>query len=142
MTEARGFSEAEREAMKARAEELKAERGGKKKAEAAQACLDKIAELPEPDRTIAERIHAIVMTTAPHLAPRTWYGMPAYADAAGKVVCFLKPASKFETRYATFGFEEAAAIDDGTMFPTSWGITDLTDDDVALLEGLVKRATD
>jgi uncharacterized protein YdhG (YjbR/CyaY superfamily) len=139
-TSAGGFTEAERAAMKERAEELKAEKGGKKKAQQAQACLDKIAELPEPDRALAERIHAIVMDVAPLLQPKTWYGMPAYANADGKNVVFFQPASKFDVRYATLGFEEAAAIDEGTMWPTAWAITDLTEDDVEFVRALVKRA--
>jgi uncharacterized protein YdhG (YjbR/CyaY superfamily) len=135
-----GFSDAERAAMKERAEELKLEgRGGKKKAEEAEACLAKIAEMSQPDRGIAERIHAIVAAVAPELDPKTWYGMPAYARD-GKVVCFFKPAEKFESRYATFGFEDPANIDEGTMWPTSFGLTDLTEGDSRKIEALVKQA--
>lgn len=140
MPEAKGFTDAEREAMKARAEELKAERGGKKKADNAKACLDAIDKMPEPEKTFAERIHAVVTANAPDLAPKTWYGMPAYANAKGKVVCYFQAASKFESRYSTFGFDEAADLDEGTMWPTSWAITDLTEDDVAMIERLVKKA--
>ena len=139
-TTAPEFSEAEKAAMKDRAAELKAAgKGGRKKAAEAEACVAKIAELSQPDRGIAERIHAIVTSAAPELDPKTWYGMPAYA-LDGKVVCFFKPAEKFGSRYATFGFEDRAAIDDGTMWPTSFGLTDLTDDDARLLEALVRRA--
>ncbi len=135
-----GFSAAERAAMKDRAEELKASgRGGKKKAEEANACLAKIAEMPQPDRQRAERIHAVVTSTAPELSPKTWYGMPAYAKE-GKIVCFFKPAEKFGTRYATLGFEDPANLDDGTMWPTSYAVTDLTEADVKTIEKLVKRA--
>ncbi|GAA3697660.1 DUF1801 domain-containing protein [Arthrobacter ginkgonis] len=137
---ATGFSEAERAAVKERAEELRAEgRGGKKKADDLQSVLDKIAEMPEPDRTLAERIHAIVSAAAPELAPKTWYGMPAYARD-GKVVCFFQAAAKFEARYATLGFNDPANLDEGTMWPTSFAITDLTDADVKKIEELVRRA--
>jgi uncharacterized protein YdhG (YjbR/CyaY superfamily) len=137
---ATGFTEAERAAMKERAEELRAEgRGGKKKADDLQSVLDKIAEMPEPDRTLAERIHAIVSTAAPELAPKTWYGMPAYARD-GKVVCFFQAAAKFEARYATLGFNDPANLDEGTMWPTSFAITDLADADVKKIEELVRRA--
>ena len=137
---ATGFSEAERAAMKERADELRAEgRGGKKKADDLQSVLDKIAEMPEPDRTLAERIHAIVSAAAPDLAPKTWYGMPAYARD-GKVVCFFQAAAKFDARYATLGFNDPANLDEGTMWPTSFAITDLTDADVKKIEELVRRA--
>ncbi len=136
-----GFSAAEREAMKARAEEVRAEgRGGKKKADEAQKCLDAIAEMPDRDRTTAERIHAIVTSVAPGLDPKTWYGMPAYAQD-GKVVCFFQPASKFEARYSTLGFNDPARLDEGTMWPTAFAITDLSAKDIATVEGLVRRAT-
>jgi len=100
----------------------------------------KIAEMPEPDRALAERIHAIVTAAAPMLVPRTWYGMPAYADPAGKVVCFFTPASKFKERYATFGFQPAARLDDGTMWPTSWAVTELTPADEERITTLVTKA--
>src|SRR5690242_17509527 len=113
-----GFTEAERAAMKARAEELRAEgRGGAKKADEAQTLLDKIAEMPDEDRLLAERIHAIVSEVAPGLDAKTWYGMPAWAKD-GKVLCFFKPASKFGVRYATLGFNDPAQLDDGTIWPT------------------------
>lgn len=137
---ASGFTDAERAAMKERAEELKAAgRGGKKKSDEAKACLEKIAEMPEPDRILAERIHAVVTSVAPDLAPKTWYGMPAYARD-GKIVCFFQPASKFDYRYSTLGFNDPANLDEGTMWPTAYAITDLTDADVAKVEELVRRA--
>ena len=139
-TSAGGFTDAERAAMKERAEELKSEkRGGKKKADEAKACLAKIAEMSEPDRTLAERIHAIVSDVAPELLPKTWYGMPAYARD-GKIVVFFQSAEKFEARYATLGFNDTANLDDGTMWPTAFALTDLTDADVKRIEKLVKQA--
>jgi uncharacterized protein YdhG (YjbR/CyaY superfamily) len=135
-----GFTDAERAAMKARAEELKAEgRKGAKKADDLEALLAKVAELPDEDRALAERIHAIVTTVAPGLDPKTWYGMPAYARD-GKVVCFFKPASKFGQRYSTFGFEDAARLDDGSMWVTSFAVTALGEAEVARIEALVKKA--
>lgn len=134
-----GFTAEEREAMKARAEELKAERGGKSKAKALQDCLDKIAELDGTDREIAERIHVLVSEHAPELAARTWYGMPAYAKD-GKVVCFLQAASKFNTRYATFGFQEDAQLDDGAMWATSFAVVAMNDEVQARIVDLIKRA--
>jgi uncharacterized protein YdhG (YjbR/CyaY superfamily) len=101
--------------------------------------LAKIAEMPEPDRAMAERIHALVMSSAPALEPRTWYGMPAYAKD-GKVICFFKPASKFKERYATLGFESRANLDDGTMWPTSFALLGLTAADEARITELVKKA--
>jgi uncharacterized protein YdhG (YjbR/CyaY superfamily) len=136
-----GFTEAERAAMKERAEELKASgRGGKKKSDDAKALLAKIAEMPDAERVLAERIHAIVASAAPDLSPKTWYGMPAYADQDGKVVLYFQGASKFESRYSTLGFNDAANLDEGTMWPTSYALTTLTDSDVARIEQLVKRA--
>ena len=138
-----GFSEDERAAMKERAAELKkaSRRGaGAKKAEAdLQDVLDKIAEMPPDDRVIAETLHSLVTTKAPDLAPRTWYGMPAYAKA-GKVVVFFKAASKFSTRYAEVGFNEWAALDDGDMWPTAFAVTAMTPEIEATLAGLVTRA--
>ena len=101
--------------------------------------LAKIAEMPQPDRGMAERIHALVTANAPDLMPKTWYGMPAYARD-GKVVCFFKAASKFDSRYATFGFEEAAQLDDGAMWSTSWALTKLTPSDEKTIAALVKKA--
>ena len=137
---ATGFSDAERSAMKERADELMAAgRGGKKKSDDANAVLAKIAEMPQPDRTLAERIHAIITSTAPELAPKTWYGMPAYAKD-GEVVCFFQAAQKFESRYSTLGFNDPANLDDGTMWPTAYAVTDLSEADVKVIEALIKRA--
>jgi uncharacterized protein YdhG (YjbR/CyaY superfamily) len=135
-----GFSDEERAAMKERAKELKAEaRADKDRAAGEQAVLEKIAELPEPDRAMAERIHAIVKDSAPDLMPRTWYGMPAYAKD-GKVVCFFTPASKFKERYASFGFNAEANLDEGTMWPTAFALTKLTAADEQRIAALVKKA--
>jgi uncharacterized protein YdhG (YjbR/CyaY superfamily) len=122
-----GFSDAERAAIKERAKELKAQgRSGQKKADNERAVLDAIAAMPDADRALAERIHALVTARAPDLLPRTWYGMPAYANAAGKVVCFFQGASKFGARYATLGFNDAATLDDGPMWPVAFAIGDWT----------------
>jgi len=102
--------------------------------------LAKIAEMPKPDRVMAERLHAIVKKSAPELSPRTWYGMPAYANQDGKVVCFFTAAAKFKSRYATFGFEEAANLDEGNMWPTSFALKELTPKEEAKIGALVKRA--
>lgn len=138
-----GFTDDERAAMKERAAELKASarRGsGAKKAEAdAQDCLARIAEMPDADRAIAEVLHAIVAANAPDLAPRTWYGMPAYARD-GKVVVFFKPAAKFKVRYAEVGFNEWATLDDGDMWPTAFAVTAVNPDIEAALTALVRRA--
>ena len=131
-----GFTAEERAAMRERARELKAEG---QKADGARDVLAKIAEMPAPDRAIAERLHAIVTASAPGLAPKTWYGMPAYAKD-GKVVCFFKSADKFKSRYATFGFEEAANLDDGAMWPTSFALKELTAACEAKIRALVKKA--
>jgi uncharacterized protein YdhG (YjbR/CyaY superfamily) len=139
---ARGFTDEERAAMKERANELKAEgrRGSRaKKNDGESDVLAKIAEMPEPDRTMAERLHAVVKASAPALSPKTWYGMPAYARD-GKVVCFFQSADKFKTRYATFGFSDTASLDDGAMWPTSFALTKLTDTEEAVISALVKRA--
>jgi uncharacterized protein YdhG (YjbR/CyaY superfamily) len=136
------FSDVERDAMVARAQEVKAEsrRGkGGGKADAEQEVLAKIADMPEPDRRLAERIHAIVREAAPGLEPRTWYGMPAYARD-GKVVCFFTAADKFKSRYATFGFEEAAKLDDGPMWATAFALTELTSAVEARIAELVTKA--
>jgi uncharacterized protein YdhG (YjbR/CyaY superfamily) len=135
-----GFSADEKAAMRERARELKAEQKSRgARADGERDLLAKIAEMPPADRTMAERLHALITEHAPELAPKTWYGMPAYARD-GKVVCFFKPASKFEARYATFGFEDAARIDDGTMFVTSFGIKELTPADEARIAALVRNA--
>jgi uncharacterized protein YdhG (YjbR/CyaY superfamily) len=133
----KGFSAEERAAMKERARELKA---AASKEEAERDVLAKIAEMPPSDRAMAERIHAIVKETAPTLSAKTWYGMPAYANDDGKVVCFFKSAAKFKSRYATFGFEEAANLDDGGMWVTSFALKELTAKDEAKLAALVKQA--
>jgi uncharacterized protein YdhG (YjbR/CyaY superfamily) len=140
---AKGFTAEERAAMKERAQELKAEsRRGKRsgKTDGESDVLAKIAEMPEPDRVMAERLHALVKAAAPDLSPKTWYGMPAYANQAGKVVCFFKSADKFKSRYATFGFEEDANLDDGTMWPTSFALTALSAEDEAKIGALVRKA--
>lgn len=138
-----GWTDEERAAMKEHAEELKKakRRGGKaSRADGEADVLAKIAELPDSDRVMAERIHAIVKATAPDLAPRTWYGMPAYANQDGKVVCFFTPAAKFKERYASFGFNADAHLDEGTMWPTAWALTKLTRADEAKIGDLVKKA--
>jgi uncharacterized protein YdhG (YjbR/CyaY superfamily) len=136
----KGFTAAEKAAMKARAKELKAEeRANKNRAEGERDLLAAIAAMKEPDRVIAERLHAIVRANAPDLWAKTWYGMPAYARD-GKVVCFFKSAGKFNSRYATFGFEEAANLDQGSMWPTSYALTALTAADEKKIAALVKKA--
>jgi uncharacterized protein YdhG (YjbR/CyaY superfamily) len=135
-----GFTAEERAAMKERAKELKAEaRATKGKADGENDLLAKIAEMPEPDRVMAERIHAIVKASAPDLSPKTWYGMPAYARD-GKVVCFFQSAAKFDARYATFGFNDTANLDDGAMWPTSFALKELTAEGEAKIAALVKKA--
>ncbi|HEY1368526.1 MAG TPA: hypothetical protein VGF23_15500 [Gaiellaceae bacterium] len=133
----KGFTAEERAAMKERARELKA---AQNKEEAERDVLAKIAEMPKADRVMAERIHAVVKASAPSLSPRTWYGMPAYANDDGKIICFFKSAAKFKERYATFGFNEAAKLDDGAMWPTSFALTELTPKDEAKIGALVKKA--
>ena len=138
-----GFTEAEKAAMKARAEELRSSgRGGAKKAEEAQACLDAINAMPDDDRTLAERIHTLVSGAAPILRPKTWYGMPAYVDDNGKVVCFFKPASKFGARYATLGFNDIAKLDDGNMWPTEYAVTAMSADVTTTIEKLMRQAVE
>ena len=138
----KGFSAEERAAMKERAAENRAQarRGKRQGASDGNAeVLAKIAEMPSVDRALAERIHAIVTATAPDLSPRTWYGMPAYARD-GKVVCFFQSAEKFKTRYATFGFSDAANLDEGNVWPTAFALTALTSADEAKIAALVKKA--
>jgi uncharacterized protein YdhG (YjbR/CyaY superfamily) len=130
------FTAEERAAMKERAKELKA---AKTKEEGERALLEKIAEMPKPDRVMAERLHAIVTKSAPNLSPKTWYGMPAYAKD-DQIVCFFKSADKFKSRYATLGFEEAANLDEGAMWPTSFALTRLTASDEKKIGALVKKA--
>ena len=135
-----GFTAEERAAMKARARELKAEaRAEKDRAAGESDVLARIAEMPEPDRSMAERLHEIVEASAPVLSPKTWYGMPAYAKD-GKVVCYFKGAHKFKSRYATFGFEDAANLDEGAMWSTCFALTELTAADEAKIAALVKKA--
>jgi uncharacterized protein YdhG (YjbR/CyaY superfamily) len=136
----KGFTDEERAAMKERAKELKAEeRANKNKAEGEKAVLAKIAEMPEPDRAVAERLHEIIRTSAPDLSPKTWYGMPAYAKD-GKVVCFFQSAQKFNTRYATLGFNDTANLDEGAMWPTAFALKELTSAEEAKISALVKKA--
>jgi hypothetical protein len=137
----RGFTREERRAMQERARELKAEaRANKSRADGERALLAKIAELPEPERAMAQRLHAIITANAPGLVPKTWYGMPAYADAEGKIVCFFQSAQKFSTRYATLGFNDSARLDDGAMWPTAFALKELTDAEEAKISALVKKA--
>src|SRR4030095_12294503 len=131
-----GFTADERAAMKERARELKAEA---QKADGENAVLAKIAEMPEPDGAMGERLHAIIKASAPVLTPKTWYGMPAYAKD-GKVVCFFQSADKFKSRYATFGFDVAGNLDDGAMWPVAFAWTELTAADEAGIAALVKKA--
>jgi uncharacterized protein YdhG (YjbR/CyaY superfamily) len=136
----KGFTDEERAAMKERAQELKAEaRANKDKAEGESAVLAKIAEMPETDRAMATRLHAIIKASAPALSPKTWYGMPAYAKD-GKVVCFFQSAQKFNTRYATLGFSDLANLDEGAMWPTSFALKGLTAAEEAKIAALVKKA--
>ncbi len=134
-----GFTAEERAAMKERAAEVRAAGRRGAKADEEGTVLAKIAELPEPDRAMAERLHAVIKASAPTLAPKLWYGMPAYARD-GKVVCFFQPASKFKARYATLGFNDTAKLDDGTVWPTAFALTELTAADEARIAQLVKRA--
>ena len=133
----KGFSAEEKAAMKERARELKA---AASKEEAEKQVLAKIADMPDADRVIAERVHAIVKANAPSLSPKTWYGMPAYANADGKIVCFFKAAATYNSRYATLGFEDAANVDEGHMWPTSYALTKLTAAEEAKIAALVKKA--
>jgi uncharacterized protein YdhG (YjbR/CyaY superfamily) len=135
-----GFTAEERAAMKERARELKAEaRADRDRAEGEKAVLGKIAEMPEPDRALGERLHEIIKASAPALSPKTWYGMPAYARD-GKVVCFFQSADKFKSRYATLGFSDEANLDEGAMWPTSFALKKLTAAEEAKIGALVKKA--
>lgn len=137
---AEGFSAEERAAMKERAREMKAEeRMNKDRAAGEQAVLEKIAEMTEPDRSMAERLHALISANAAQLSPKTWYGMPAYARG-GKVVCYFQSAEKFGARYATFGFSDEAQLDEGAMWPTSYALKELTAADEERIIALVKKA--
>jgi hypothetical protein len=133
----KGFTDEEHGAMKERIQELRAD-----KADGEGAVLAKIAEMPEPDRTMGKRLHAIIKESAPALSPRLWYGMPAYATAGkdGKVVCFFQTAQKFKTRYATFGFSDKANLDEGAMWPTTFALKGLTAAEEARILALVKKA--
>jgi uncharacterized protein YdhG (YjbR/CyaY superfamily) len=137
----KGFTDEERAAMKERAKELKAEaRANKDREEGERDVLAKIAEMPEPDHAMAKRIHEIVKASAPALSPKTWYGMPAYANKDGKVVCFFQAAVKFNSRYAAFGFNDDANLDEGAMWPTSFALKELTAAEEAKIAELVKKA--
>jgi uncharacterized protein YdhG (YjbR/CyaY superfamily) len=133
----KGFTGEERAAMRARAQELKAEA---RRADGESALLAAIAEMPGPDRALAKRLHAIVKASAPALSPKTWYGMPAYANDDGKVVCFFQSADKFKSRYATLGFSDEANLDEGAMWPTSFALEQLTAAEEARIVALVKKA--
>ncbi len=136
----KGFTDEERDAMKARAKELKAEeRANKNKSEGESDVLAKIAEMPEPERAMAKRLHEIIKASAPVLSPKTWYGMPAYAKD-GKIVCFFQSVQKFNTRYATLGFSDAANLDEGAMWPVSFALIELTDAEEVRISELVKKA--
>ena len=138
----KGFTDEERAAMKERAQELKAEarRGPRaKQADGESEVLAKIAEMPKPDRAMAERLHAVIKASAPALSPKTWYGMPAYAKD-GNVVCFFQSAQKFKSRYATFGFSDEANLDEGALWPTSFALKELTATEEARISALVKKA--
>jgi hypothetical protein len=131
-----GFSDAERAALKERVKEMKA---AGEKADGDSAVLAKIAEMRESDRAMAKRLHAVIKASAPALSPKLWYGMPAYAND-GKIVCFFQPAAKFKTRYATLGFNDAAHLDEGTMWPTAYALTKLTAADESRIGALIKKA--
>lgn len=137
-----GFTPEERAAMKERAAELRAEgRGGAKKADGLKAVLDRIAQMAPEDRLLAERVHVAVTATAPQLLPKTWYGMPAYADASGKAVVFFQDAGKFGARYSTIGFQDNAALDDGDMWPVSYAVVAWNDRVEERVVALVRAAT-
>jgi len=136
-----GFTDVEKAAMKARAQELKAEARAKKgKADGESDVLAKIAEMQEPDRSMGKQLHAIIKASAPALSPKTWYGMPAYANKDGKVVCFFQSAQKFKTRYSTFGFMDTANLDEGALWPVSFALKELTATEEARIGALVKKA--
>jgi hypothetical protein len=137
----KGFTAEEMAAMKARAKELKAEERAKKDRAAGESdVLAAIAEMQEPDRSMATRLHAIIKASAPGLMPKTWYGQPAYANQDGKVVCFFQPAQKFNTRYSTFGFQDAANLDEGAMWPVAFALKELTAAEEERIAALVKKA--
>lgn len=138
-----GFTAEEKAAMKERAEEAKAEKAGRTRADGEKDVLAKIAEMAPGEKAIAQRIHALVAQVAPELVPRTWYGMPAYAQEGrnGKVVCFFQPGEKFKSRYSTLGFNDAAALDDGQMWATTFAVLAITDDVESQIVSLLERAT-
>jgi uncharacterized protein YdhG (YjbR/CyaY superfamily) len=137
----KGFTDDEKAAMKTRAQELKTEASGNKNtADGERDVLAKIAEMSEPDRSMANRLHAIIKSNAPTLSPKTWYGMPAYANKDGKLVCFFQSAQKFKTRYATLGFQQEANLDEGNMWPVAFALTELTAAEEAKIAALVKKA--
>jgi len=141
MQKSTGFTDEEKAAMKERAKELKAEeRANKDRAAGESDLLAAIAKMKEPDRSMAKRLHEIITASAPALMPKTWYGMPAYANTDGKVVCFFQAASKFNTRYATFGFQHDANLDEGNMWPASFALMKLTATEEARISALVKKA--
>ena len=141
MSAQKGFTDDEKAAMKERAKELKAEeRASKNRAEGEKALLEKIAEMAEPDQSMAQRLHEIITEAAPALFPKTWYGMPAYANDDGKVVCFFQSAEKFGARYGTLGFNDSAHLDDGDMWPTAYALKALSAADEAKISELVKKA--
>jgi uncharacterized protein YdhG (YjbR/CyaY superfamily) len=137
----KGFTDDEKAAMRNRAKELKAEeRAEKDKAAGESAALEAIGAMQEPDRSMAKRIHAIIKDSTPALSPKTWYGMPAYANKDGKIVCFFQTAQKFNTRYSTFGFNDAANLDEGAMWPVAFALKELTATEEARISALVKKA--
>ena len=137
----RGFTDEEKAAMKARAQELKAEaRANKDRADGESAVLAAITAMQEPDRAMAKRLHAIIKASAPALSPKTWYGMPAYANKDGSVVCFFQSAKKFNTRYATLGFSDKANLDEGALWPVAFALKELTAADEVRIGALVKKA--
>jgi uncharacterized protein YdhG (YjbR/CyaY superfamily) len=137
----KGFTDEEKAAMRNRAKELKAEeRAEKDKSAGESAAIEAIAAMQEPDRSMAKRIHAIIKDSAPALSAKTWYGMPAYANKDGKVVCFFQTAQKFNTRYSTFGFNDSANLDEGEMWPVAFALTKLTAAEEARITALVKKA--
>jgi len=137
----KGFSDEEKAAMRNRAQELKTEaRADRDKAEGESAVLAAIAAMQEPDRAMAKRLHAIIKASAPALSPKTWYGMPAYANKDGKVVCFFQSAQKFNTRYASFGFNDTANLDEGALWPVAFALKELTAAEEARISALVKKA--
>ena len=136
-----GFTAEEKAAMKERAREMKAEaRANKDKAAGESAALEAIAAMQEPDRSMAKRIHTIIKDSAPSLSAKTWYGMPAYANKDGKIVCFFQTAQKFNTRYSTFGFNDSASLDEGEMWPVAFALKELTATEESRISALVKKA--